>query len=483
MTRTEDDLRALLERRAAGPPGNADRVVQVHGRIRRTRRRRQAAAGVLALAVAGVAVGLTVPGHGSTASVVPAAPSPSAPGPSPAPTTSAPAPIPAYYPALTAPVGTVPVGRYGVAALAGYGPVLLDATGGHTAAVAPTEQGQTALDLSYDSRFLAAGIGQDNAAIQVTDISGHVLLTEVTSTWAVAWSPTTDVLAVATDPNLQGPVTVTFYRFTSTGHTKLAAQTIAGAAGQDQNLVWSPDGSRLAVGNDHAVTLLTAAGKVIGEKTFRVGEYPQPATWSGDGSHLVVFVHTSASLDADGVQVIDLDATGHQVATLPTSLAYQQWWHPLPGSAVLGTLGGDRDVAHGKTVARCDLATAHCTSVAGDSATSAFDAVPTATGIAYITAANSGTVGSFTPSHLEIAAADGASTQPAPSAPKKVTQVLASADGRTLLLVGAGTSGPPGIYRYDGTNAIHLTDVSTQAENGYYGQSAEIVSWRQPNGH
>jgi dipeptidyl aminopeptidase/acylaminoacyl peptidase len=482
MTPTEDDLRALLTRRSDDTPGNADRVEQVRGRINRARRRRQAAAsGVLALAIAGVAVGLTVPGHGSNASVVPAAPSTKAPAPSQAPTTGTHAPVVPVRPETTAPVGTVPVGPYGVAALAGDGPVLLDATGGRTASVAPRQQGQTALGLSYDSRFLADGIGQDNASIQVTDMTGHVLLSEYTGAWAVAWSPTTDVLAVVN--NVRGPVTVTFYRVASDGGTTLATQTIAGAPDYDQHLVWSPDGSRLAVGNDHGVTVMTAAGTVIGRQTFEAADYPEPASWSGDGSHLVVFVHTdSASIDADGVRVVDLDATGHQVGMLPTSLAYQQWWHPLHGTAVLGTLGRFRDVADGKTVARCDLATASCTTLVGGTATSAFDGVPTATGIAYLAIASSGDVSGPYPQpyRLHLAAADGSGARLASGAPATVTQVVASTDGRTLLLVGSGSSGSPAIYRYAGSSAVRLAAVGTNDEIGYYGQSSEIVSWQQP---
>ncbi|MGH3744886.1 MAG: hypothetical protein ACRDTP_08520, partial [Mycobacteriales bacterium] len=210
-----------------------------------------------------------------------------------------------------------------------------------------------------------------------------------------------------------------------------------------------------------------------------------------------VFIRSgSASIDADGVQVVDLDASGHQVGTLPESLAYPDWWHPIAGTDVLGTVGGVRSVASNKTVVRCDLATSRCTTLAGGRETSAFGAVPTATGFAYLSTANSGndTPGNRTAS-LWLAAANGSAAHRVIS-PATVSQVVASAGGRTLLLVGADSVacpsglpadqhpcfGPPAFFRFDGHTAIRLANANlpTNDPAGYYGHVTEIVSWSQP---
>lgn len=441
MTLTEQELRDTLTGHVQEVPGNADRLGEVHGRIRRTHRRRQtAASGVLALAVAGVAIGLTVPGSGHHASVVP----------------------------------SQPAATYGTAVLAGPGPVLLDATTGRTS----TGHGGTALGLSRDGRYVASSL-DDGTRVEVTDRDGHVLLSEPTGTEAAAWSPTADLLAVV---GTSATATLTVYDVSAAG-TRVVARTVVGAADPTPALAWSENGSRLAVGSGQILTTVSASGKVLGQKTFSAGEHPAPAAWSGDGSHLAVFVHSgSASLDADGVQVVDLDTSGQQVGTLPESLAYPDWWRALPGTDVLGTVGAARSVDAGKSVVRCDLATARCATLAGGATASAFGAVPTATGIAYLRAVGpqDGAAGPVpSPPVLMLAAADGSDAHPAPGAPREVEQIVAAPGSAALLLVGSGAAGP-GVYRYAGGNATRLAAVPAPATRGYYGHVTELVAWIQP---
>ena len=465
MSLTERDLREVLAEHVHDAPGNAVRLEQVRGRVRRTRRHRQlAASGVLAVAAAAVAVGLTVPGHDTRAGVTPLSPAPAHPS-------------------------------YGTAALTDGGPVLLDVATGRTTTV-PGGHGGAALGLSYDGRYLATSMGEDTAQVQVSDLAGHVLLSEPTGTQTAAWSPAADLLAVVGTASTS---TLTLYDV-SAGGAHVVARTVVGGADHVPGLAWSPDGRLLAVGAGHDLTIVTASGTVAATTSFG-GSSPVPAAWSGDGSHVVVFLHSgSASIDADGVQVVDVDASGHQVGSLPESLAYPDWWHPLAGSAVLGTVGSTRSVDSGKTVVRCELAIARCTTLAGGARTSAFGAVPTATGIAYLSAANSGKVvgNGSAPSSLWLASADGSGTHPAPGAPATVSQVVASVDGRTLLLVGSAStacpsgltsavagatcSGPSAVYRYDGRTATRLVPVpgDTALGSGYYGHVTEIVDWRQP---
>ncbi|MGH3745037.1 MAG: hypothetical protein ACRDTP_09280, partial [Mycobacteriales bacterium] len=250
MTLTENDLRDTLAGHVQEIPGDGGRLGEVHGRIHRTHRRRQAAAsGVLALAVAGVAIGLTVPGHDTRASVTP--------------------------------VAVQPSGNDGTAVLAGPGPVLLDATTGRTT----TGHGGTALGLSQDGRYVASSVGADAGVVQVTDRAGHVLLSEPTGTQAAAWSPTADLLAVV---GTSSTSTLTLYDV-SAGGADVVARTVVGGADPAPGLVWTADGSRLAVGSGQVLTTMTSAGKVVGQRTFGAGEHPVPAAWSGDGSHVAVF--------------------------------------------------------------------------------------------------------------------------------------------------------------------------------------------------
>ncbi len=430
---------AALERR----PWVRDPVAFLRARVARTavrppaapRRRRGAVMATLALVVAAATVlGVRAAGrHG------------------PAPVASAP-----LAPAVEVPapaVGTVPLGRYGLAVLADPGVEVLDATDGHTALLSPAAKGATAIGVSHDGRFVAALVGPDT--VEVLDQSDDLRWTGPAA--RAAWSPTTDVLA------LDGPSGVEFLTPLARGY-RMQSTAWGSPAADPTGLVWRPDGSAVAVGTDDALAIVSAAGEPAGSAEAPAGTALAPVTWSADGRHLLVFVEPDGTaLNTFGVRVLSATAAGGQVTLgrqLGSTLPQPGWWSADARTSVLGVLGTGHGAVEQQRVVRCDLTAGTCDTVASGAVA---DPVATASGIAYLSEGN-GSDGT-----VVLADADGSRAHAAAGAPA-AEQVLA--DGDVLLLAGSN-----GVYRYAAGSARLLTAIGT---DGAAGQGTEIVAW-QPN--
>lgn len=191
-------------------------------------------------------------------------------------------------------------------------------------------------------------------------ISSQGALTALDSNlWSAAWSPTEDVLAYATTNGV--------YLYDATPGS--ARQLLAG--GSDQ-FAWSPDGNRLAIGNDDhrpvAETLPAPAIRVVSVATDHVldvslapvrGPETIVAGWTSDGRSVIAWVNPvlSASIRADGVQLYDVPLSGGAPIQLGGTLLYSDYVSPQPGgsSTVAFVLGGGRMAWENKRLAVAEL--------------------------------------------------------------------------------------------------------------------------------
>jgi DNA-directed RNA polymerase specialized sigma24 family protein len=409
----------------AGPPR-----LEASLRRRATRRRRVAAAALVLAVVAAGAV------FGVRAAVRSPPPAPAGPAPL-APAVDVPAPA----------VGTVPLGRYGLAVLADPGVEVLDATDGRTALLAPAAKGATALGTSHDGRYVAARVSPHT--LEVLDQQDDLVWTG--SGDVAAWSPTADTLA------LDGPAG---FELLTPHRLGYGTSDFGGnPTGTPAGIAWRPDGKAVAIGTDTGLTVFGVGVPFFASPvTAPAATVLDPVTWTADGTHLLVFDEPDGTeLNTYGVRVLDASLTGERLSLgrqLGATEPQPGWWSADGRGAVLGVLGTGHGAVEGQRVVRCDLTAGTCASLAAG-----VDPVATASGIAYLVGGGM----------VTLAGVDGSHAAPAVGAPLS-EQVLA--DGDVLLL-----AAPTGIYRYAGGTARLLTRTDT---DGAAGQGTEIVSW-QPN--
>lgn len=172
----------------------------------------------------------------------------------------------------------------------------------------------------------------------------------------VAWSPTTDELALVADSGVQ--------LVTPDGQPP---RTLGGAAGAG-SAAWSPDGKLLAVAvaapNAHQARVVDRSGALVRslmEPANDRGTWRLAGWWPDGGGLLAWRVPDSASAAADGMDLITIALRGGEPTRLTTMLGYRSWlsWSP-DGRRVAVVEGSGREASRNKRLVVCDVEAARC---------------------------------------------------------------------------------------------------------------------------
>ncbi|MGH2717818.1 MAG: hypothetical protein ACRDJU_04485 [Actinomycetota bacterium] len=324
-----------------------------------------------------------------------------------------------------------------------------------------------------------------------------------------AWSPVTDALAVspvlpsgqtggllvldaATGRQVQ-VVPPTPDRSTPVPDPRKSIPVIGSTAG---TFAWSPDGSRIAVATTQLVPGTGAYGGTI--ETVGSGGGPlvpwindgedvaHLAGWWPDGKGIVFWQdpQDSASLTADGAQLVSLAVGSTKPVALATTLIDPAWVQPEPGTESVAVVSGsDRRVWVTKAIAVCGMASGSCQSLAGTSGQVALDPAWSADGehLAFVKAAaetgsdtSTSVMQSWEGTHTLWIAGPGGTGATELAAGRGASSPEWSADGSSLLFVSGNALFLAGVRA---TTATLIAGPLGQSPwpGGFYGR----VDWRQ----
>lgn len=191
----------------------------------------------------------------------------------------------------------------------------------------------------------------------------------LTQASALAWSPTSDTLAV-----VEGPV--------GASSSAISLVTPVGAVHQVPgtshalNFVWSPNGKEIAFSGEYQYGALEAVSvsggsPVVWQAEHNNPAYPKsfnptiPAAWLPAGQGIVYWIDedNSASLAADGLPLYLVTSPNGPAHLLGTTLVNTASIATSPTGALAIAGGGDRYQWSTKAVERCSTKSATCTKV------------------------------------------------------------------------------------------------------------------------
>jgi TolB protein len=307
---------------------------------------------------------------------------------------------------------------------------------------------------SHDGRWLAyvlTDLSSSQVWIRRADGSGARTVTPLGFyTNEFAWSPTSDVLAVAGAYGPRGGIHLV--------PVQGPVRTVA--AGLDiESLAWAPGGKQLAFtahpssshGNlPDVLSLVTFPGlRVTTWYTLprRDGSYMQLVGWWPDGKGVLYWLDPlgSASLAADGMMLYNLHRSG-KPKPLVTTLGYPDWVRMSGGSALV-VQGSYRATYDNKWLTLCTETSGSCRTLLRPAGSVAIDPAwqPGGHEIAFVKARSLTSMGGFTKkvgaqqwldtNHLLVASAGGAGASQIRAAGGDAHAPVWSSDGRGLLFV------------------------------------------------